>query len=32
MTFQEIDIKNVDGLIPNGSELAVIERKAFDGR
>ena len=27
MTFQEIDIKNVDGMIPNGSELAVIDRK-----
>ena len=27
MTFQEIDIKNVDYMIPNGSELAVIERK-----
>jgi len=27
MTFQEIDIKNVDYMIPNGSELAVIDRK-----
>jgi len=27
MTFKEIDLRSENGMIPNGSELAVIDRK-----
>jgi hypothetical protein len=27
MIFQEIDIRNIEEVIPSGSELAVIDRK-----